>query len=276
MPLNPVVRRHIPLTGIEGVSAGGVATVPITTGFSYDNFLIRYSESGTLSDVETTGIDRVRLIVDGQSKLDLTASQLLDLTLLNGHTVKTGELPIDFTQPSRATVSDEEFTMLDLTNAGSAHLLITFNAGATSPSIRVLAEHSLKPAGRNAEGLQFVPVREAFNFTVGGTGDFDISHLPMGKDISRILFYFTGTSIDHIQSEIDGVIKHDLSTDENDSVLRKRLFTPQNTAVDYPLVFDIDQRASSTIRAVRKFLNRVSVTGAGQIVAVVETIEPMR
>lgn len=275
--LQTINRRHTKLTGIEGVSAGGVATVPITTGFSYDNFLIRYYESGVLTDVTlATSITRVRLVVDGSVKLDLTPSQILDFTLINGHTVKTGELPLDYTQPSRATVGDEEFTMLDLSRAGSAHLLVMFAAGATSPSIRVIAEHSLKPSARNAEGVQFIPVREALNFTVGGTGTIDISTLPKGKDISRLFFYHSGTSIDQMEIEVDGQILTELETDENDSILRKRGFTPQNTNIDYPLVVDIDQRASSTFRAIRKLLAKATVVGAGQIVVVVETLEPLR
>lgn len=272
---NSSVRRHTLLTGIEGVSPGGVALIPITTGKSYDNFLIRYFESGVLADVLTTGIDRVRVVVDGKTKIDLTPSQLLDLTLINGHTVKTGELPIDFTQPSRATVQDEEFTMLDLTNAGSAHIAINLNAGATAPTLRVLAEHSLKPAARNEAGMQFVPNREAFNVTVGGSGTFDITFLPKGKDISRVFFYHP-SGITKVELKIDGTVKTELETDENDSVLRKRGFTPQATNIDYPVIMDIDQRASSVIRSVRELLAKVTVGGAGTITAVVETLEPMR
>jgi hypothetical protein len=270
--LNPVVRRRLELNGIEGVSAGGVATIPVTTGESYDQFKLRYSESGSLADVLTSGIDRVRAVVDGKTIHDLTASQTLDLCLINGHTVKTGELPIFYTQPSRASVADEEFTMLDLSNFGAAHLLVNVNGSATSPSLKALAETSLKPARRNEGGMQIVPHREAFNFTFGGNGTFDISTLPKGVDISRLFFYYSGTSIDHVELTVDETVQQDLSTDENDSFLRDRGFTPQNTNIDYPIVFDIDQKASSTIRALRKLLAKVTVTGAGQCVVVVESM----
>lgn len=271
---NSSVRRNTQLTGIEGVAAGGVALIPITTGFSYDNFMIQYSDSGVAASV-TAGIDRVRLVVDGKTKLDLTPSQLLDFTLINGHTVETGELPIDFTQPSRATVQDEEFTMLDLSNAGSAHIAVNIASAAVAPTLRVLAEHSLKQSARNGEGMQFIPCREAFNFTVGGAGTFDVSTLPKGKDISRIFFYHP-SGITQVEMEIDGTVKTELLTAENESALKKRGLYPQNTNIDYPVVFDVDQRASSVIRANRKFLSKVTVGGAGTITAVVETLEPMR
>lgn len=271
---NSSVRRHTYLTGIEGVSAGGTALVPITTGQSYDGFLIRYLSAAVLASV-TAGITRVRLVVDGKTRIDLTPSQILDFALLNGHTVKVGELPIDFTQPSRATVQDEEFTMLDLSQAASAHLAITFDAAAVSPSIKVLAEASLKPAARNGEGMQFLANREAFNFTVGGSGTFDISTLPKNKDISRIFLYHP-SGISKVELEIDGTIKTELETDENESILIKRGFTPDATNIDYPIVFDIDQRASSVVRASRKLLCKVTVGGAGTVTAVVETLEAMR
>ncbi|MDQ8183748.1 hypothetical protein [Pelagicoccus sp. SDUM812005] len=56
MPISPNIRRRKELSGIEGVSAGGVATVPITTGMSYDKIVIEYTEFGVLSDILDDGL----------------------------------------------------------------------------------------------------------------------------------------------------------------------------------------------------------------------------
>lgn len=96
------MRQKNTLTGIEGVIAGGVATANAPVGRRIHALKIFYTESGSPADV-LAGIEYVRCIVNGVHIIDLTPEQILAIPKLNGITPVTGELPLYFSEPWRAS-----------------------------------------------------------------------------------------------------------------------------------------------------------------------------
>jgi hypothetical protein len=264
------MRKKEFLRGIEGVVAGGVATVNGETNRRVHRNKIFYTESGTLSDPSTTGISRITERVNGVLMTDLTPAQARSIYLLNGGTLGTGEIPLPKSEPWRASVTGEEATSWDLFGQNSYHLGVQFDAAATVPAIRVMQEHDTVRNLDNGQPFKAIVKHLPISFNAV-SGINDLNTLPFNFPIQRI-HLFAASAIDDVEVLADGTMVYEGTDDENTRMLAD--YGLDGSQMAYPIVFDMDQQASNALN-VRNSLNiRVNSSAAQTITAIVEQRVP--
>lgn len=258
------------LRGIEGVAAGNTATVNAQVNRRVHRNKIFYTESGTLSDPSTTGITRISERVNGVLITDLTPAQARAIHLLNGGTLGTGEIPLSKSEPWRASPTGEEATSWDLFGQQSNVIDVSFDAGATSPGIRVFTEYDNLRNLDNGEPFKSIVKRLPYALNAA-SGVNDFATLPFAFAIQRI-HLFAASAINSVEVRADSNVVYEGTTAENARVLAD--YGLDASVMAYPIVFDADQQASSPL-VVRNSLNlRVDSSAAQTITAIVEQRVP--
>lgn len=164
-----------------GIGAGQTASVNLPLGLTYERLYIRLNiQDGTAVDVAAADwgnyIDEIRLMVDGDSKIQITAADLVKLNQFYGETIKDGSLPLFLSRPWMRTISGE-----DQTGYGTAGGVATFTlemdlkAGINVNFLKVYAVQSAgKPFGPHLRIQRFV-------HTQGVTGEAEIADIPRGQ-----------------------------------------------------------------------------------------------
>ena len=101
------------ITGISGVTAGGLATVPLEVARRYHTIKFKTFINGVAA-LASNVIDMVRAKVNGGTIWELTAAQILKLNAAANLADADGEVTLHFSDPSRADIIDEEATAWDL------------------------------------------------------------------------------------------------------------------------------------------------------------------
>lgn len=254
------------LTGIEGVAAGNIATINAVVNRRYHSIELAYTESGVLTDV-TTGIDYIRLIVNGVVIRDLTPAQYLGIAKMNGITPATGYIPIYFSEPWRASVIGEEATSWDLFGQRTFTIEIGINSGATAPAVVALASYDFS---RNVSGEQpFLSIVKQLRYSYNApAGTFDMTTLPIVYPIQRIeLVAASGVTSVEVQRDSEKI--YEATVSRNVELLKAHGMTdPAEFA--FPIVFDYSQQISDALVVDRDLVVRVVSGGAQTITAIVE------
>ncbi len=266
------MRRGEFLRGINGVVAGGNATVKGETGRRHHRLKVFYLESGVLADPSTTGITRIEERLNGVLFTDLTPAQARSIYLLNGGTLGTGEIPLPKSEPWKASPTGEESTSWDLEGVNSYNIGLKFDAAATAPSIRVYDEfdnfRNLDSGKPFKAFVKRLPI--AFN-AVSGLNDFN--NLDFRFPIQRI-HLFAPSAINSVEVQRDGEVIYEADNAENVRILADYGLDVAASGIEFPLVFDRDQQASSFLQARRSLNLRIDSSAAQVITAIVETRVP--
>ena len=172
------MRRYEPIAGITVGLAGSDTTAPIPTNRRL--ILARVYATGTAAGPVTVyGADVVedmQFYVGTTLVRLVTAQELLDLWKLNNGAVTpsaTVGIPIQFAEPHRASVMDEQVTSWDLFGAPNMTIKARTKAGITNPDVKVILDYddgfTTNAAGQLFDGLP--PVRSiklSFTQTVAG------------------------------------------------------------------------------------------------------------
>jgi len=112
-------RRKIPLNKIEGVSAGGRATIDLRTDVRYHSIFLEYDTDtaggATEANMETE-VTNIDINIDGVTQRKASSSQIFDINRTKnvapvvGNGTAPGYIPILFSEPQRETQVEKEAT----------------------------------------------------------------------------------------------------------------------------------------------------------------------
>ena len=265
------------INGVEGVVSTGTASVNIPKDRRYHALKLFVTAGGGVTSASAI-VDRVRLYVDGVVQRDLSAAQIINISLLNGITAATGEIPIFFSEPWRASVTAEEITSWDVFGGVQKITLEIVFLAVTTPACQVQAAYDY---GRNVQVVngQTVPVlaiiKQLNQMIVAPSGTFDIVNIPTKYPIQRISLAMSANDISSVE-----VYNGSQKIREGTKAQNARFLADyglNSAAFTFPLVFDYEQQISSALDNVANQgdLNiRPTTTGAGTLTALIESRSP--
>lgn len=268
------------LTGINGVVAGGVATLDIPVNRRYHALKVFLSATvgGNPNTNPVDILESVRLIVNGVVMRDLLPADILAIANLNKRTpnATTGELPIYFSEPWRASVIGEESTSWDMFGQSKFTLEMTFKATAVNPS--AVCEASFDYGrNRDASGKNFLAIVKQLRFTRSNpVGDVDLVDLPQSMPIQRIHLRVSAGVVNSAEVWNDTVKVFEGTTARFNDFYKDYDLTPAAASTfALSLVFDFTQQISDALMAINQNLNvRPNCSVAGSITAIVEHRAP--
>jgi len=264
------------MTGINGVVAGGIATLDIPVNRRYHALKVWLAATvgGNPSTDPTAIIGSARLLVNGVVIRDLLPADIINIAKLNGVTpdATSGELPFYFSEPWRASVIGEESTSWDMFGQSKFTLELSFLAGAVNPSAVVEATFDY---GRNRDdaGKDFLAIVKQLRFTRSNpAGAVDITDLPQVFPIQRIHLRTSAGTVDYLEVWNDTVKVFEGTTAHfNDIYKDYKLDPAAATGFGLSAVFDFTQQISDALFVLNQNLNvRPTCSNAGAITAIVE------
>ena len=184
----PLKKMPTPL----GIGAGQTASVNLPLGLTYERLYIRMNVDGVPRDVPAadwgTYIDEIRLMVDGDSKIQIDAADLVSLNQYYGETPEDGALPIFLSRPWMRTISGEDQTGYGTAqgSVASFSLEMDLKTGITVNSLNVYAVQSPgRPFGPHLRIQRYV-------HNQGVTGEAEIADIVRGPYAMLALHVNTG------------------------------------------------------------------------------------
>ncbi len=261
--------RRMP--GFEGVAAGNTATLRCPIGLTYQQLLITYS------GVTLAQMDEIRVLANGEPIMRFTSGTQLDnINQYEGRAAAAGVLVIDFARYNLRTRQGEEFTALGTGDPNDPQKITTLsveidiNAAATSPALSAKAVQSLpRPVGMIKKVRQF-------NYTVSATGDFEISDLPKGDIINKVVFDNHATiASTKLKVERDNFIVFERTTAENELLQTDGVRVPQAALAVFDPTENGHGAESLETAGVGDLRFTVTAGATGSLPVVVEYIAPL-
>ena len=262
----PKTTRKMP--GFEGIGAGQTTTVRLPIGRTYEQLLITYA-GATLAQ-----LNELRIIANGEVIHRITEMTKLDsMNQFEGRAAAGGVIVFDFNRFNMRTRAGEEFTGLgtgvleDPNKITTLSMEIDIDAGAVGTTLSAKALQSApRPVGQIIKTKQYT-------YTAGAAGEFEISDLPKGDSINKI---YVGNHVANVYTKVvierDNYIEFERSVAENEVIQIDGVRTPQAGYVVYDPTENGNGSESLATQGVQDLRIRLTVTNAGQIPLVVETI----
>jgi hypothetical protein len=257
------------INGVEGVIAGGVATVNVPINRRYHSLkaFVSATVSGSPSSDPTVILEYVRLIVNGVVMRDLTPQQYIRIAQMNGNTVGTGEVPFYFSEPWRASVIGEESTSWDMFGQTKFTLEFKFLPTAINPTLAVIGAYDF--ARNVSDGKPFLAIVKQLRQTYNApSGRYDVTTLPVRFPIQRILLSVSTGTVADVEVYRDNEKVHEGTAAENARFLAD--YGLDGTDFSYPVVFDYEQQISSPLIVDKELNVRVNSSTANTLTAIVE------
>lgn len=269
------------MPAFQGVAAGQTASLNMPIGLTYHGLLITYS------GVTLAQMTELRLKGNGRDIFTTTVEDLDVCNQFNGLEAASGILYLPFDRVKLLTRAGVELSAIGTgaplnndagtpeapnpaynpTPLSTFQLEIDIDGAATSPALSAKAYQSApRPLGA------FIK-RRKFNFTITGTGDFEISDLPKGDLIDKIWLKDNGGAGDilGVKLERDNFLSFDRLKAENDLIQQDGVRVPQT---DFYVIDPTEQGfgAESIVSAVSDFRLKVNTSGAVNLVVYVDFI----
>lgn len=266
------MRIPIRISGVEGIAAGGHAVANIPTERRYHNFKLFCTVDGSAA-AATAVVSAVRLKVNAVTIRELTSAQLLHIAALNGQTLATGELPIYFSEPWRASVMGEELTALDLFGQQKCTLEVDLMTPAQSGVPNFTLKACYDYSGTIVNGQRILRIIKQFSQTYNApSGEYDVDTLPIRGAIQRIHLFGASADITAVRVKADSAEVLDLALAENTAFLRDYKLAGTATAHSFPICFDFTQQITDGL-IVQKDLNvHITSASAQQVIALIEQV----
>lgn len=194
----------------EGVAGGNIATLRLPTGLTYNQLYINYS------GITLAQMVAIRLVLNGEPIMNFGSGVDLDeMNVFEGRASAAGLLTIDFERYGLRSRKSVELSVIGTgfpgdTSVATLQLEIEIASGVANP---VLGAKSRRTA---PQPLGFFKKIRKFTYTAPGAGDFEISDLPKGDIINKIIF--KGNNIDNVELKRENRIVFDRSADENATI----------------------------------------------------------
>jgi len=193
----PVKKMPTPL----GIGAGQTAHCQLPLGLTYERLYIRANVDAIPRDVPATDwgtyIDEIRLMVNGDAKITITAADLAKLNAYYGQTDTTGSLALFLSRPWMRTPDGEDQTAYGtLSGISSFSLEMDLKTGQTFNKVEVYAMQSPgRPFGPHLRLQRYV-------HNQGVTGEAEIADIIRGQYALGAL-HVTTASIDDVELHVD-------------------------------------------------------------------------
>lgn len=263
------------INGIEGVATGGVAVANVPVNRRYFDFRMFVSGNlagGGASQTAEQLVTNVRVYVNSVVIVDLTATELRKIALMNGLTLTDDQIPIFAAEPWRATVTGEESVSWDLFGQQKCTIEITFASGTENLVFKMLSSFdygrnvSVNDAGEVSPLLAIV--KKTANTYNAGSGQFDITTLPQRWPIQRIELQTSTGTISFLECYRDDEKVHEATVAENNATLTNQAM--DGSQFSYVLAFDSDQQVSSALQVTKTLLVRPTFSAANQCRVITE------
>lgn len=257
----PQMRLLQTIQGIQGVAAGGTATLNLPANLRYHELTLLLTLAGSLAD-PTTIASNIKLKVGGVTIRDSSPDQIIRKAKLYGYTPATGEVPIFFSEPWFEDPRIAESFSWDMFGQGQFTLEITF-LGAIVPGVQqVIAQVD---QGRNTrfdkrlgKQVSFLRILKEKNqtFVFGGSGLAGNTQIDRTLPIRRLLIDTSTGTFTQVEVVADSVSVYNLMTiaQLSGQYAHQKL---DNSQFKCPLVFDFDNlgRSSLTCQTLEVRLN---------------------
>lgn len=253
-----------PMPSFQGVAAGQTATLTLPIGLTYHGLLIKYS------GVTLAQMTEIRIKANGRQIFSQSAVDMDKTNQYNGLAAANGLLRLDFDRVKLLTRAGQELTaigtgapvnndsnspMYNPTPLSTFQLEIEIAGAATAPALSAKAVQSApRPLGA-------IIKRRRFNYSATGAGDFEISDLPKGDLIDKILIKQSADNLTKVVMERDNFLSFERTPAENSLIQVDGVRTPQSLWY----VIDPTERgfgAESIVSAVNDFRLKLTASGA--------------
>lgn len=199
-------RIHVRLPDFNGVAAGQTARARVPVGRRYHKLFLTFGGLAAFANLE-----QIRVYANGKEIHRYSAVQLNTMNLFDKLATASGTsgtLTIPFDRNNLRTVAGEEETALNTGVRGpdgvaieSVDVEVDIASGATAPTLSLSALVSDAIEGGPGTVRHIRPI----NFTVGGSGDFDVDNFPYGGSttmaLNRVAFVPSANDISNIVVE---------------------------------------------------------------------------
>lgn len=256
----------------QGIGAGQTASVTLPLGLTYERLNIVANVNDGSNDVAVpigdwgTYFGEMRLLVDGDAKIQIAAGDLASLNLYYGQSMVAGVLPLFLSRPWMRTIDGEDQTAYGTAgNIASFSLELDIKSGVTVNSIEVYAVQSAgRPFGPHLRIQRYV-------HTQGVAGDAEIADIVRGP-YAMLALHATTAGISDVEVHVDQRKMH-----ESTRLLRAAHLdvigrVPQATFTH--LDFVTENRLSEALpMAVQDFRIKATFTQTGNISVYAESIQ---
>lgn len=206
----PVKKMPTPL----GVGPGQTAHCQLPLGLTYERLYIRLNVDSTPRDVPVANwgdyIDEIRLLVNGDARITITAADLVKLNAYYGYPMEDGCLPLFLARPHMRTGDGEDQTAYGTAmGISSFSLEMDLKTGKTFNKLDVYAQQRPgEPFGPHLRIQRYV-------HNQGVTGEAEIADIIRGRYAMSAL-HFTTADIGDVELHVDNRKVMDM-----DKVIRK-------------------------------------------------------
>lgn len=196
----------------QGIGAGQTATINLPLGLTYERLYITANVTSGGSDVDVPVsswgqyFGELRLMVDGDSKIQIDAADLVKLNKYYGQPMKAGTLPLFLSRPWMRTIGGEDQTAYGTAGGMSSFALeIDVKDGVTINSLNVYAVQSQgRPFGPHLRIQRYV-------HNQGVAGDAEIADIVRGGYALKAL-HLTTADITDVEVHVDQRKVHESTT----------------------------------------------------------------
>ena len=178
----------------QNVVAGQRATVRLPVGNTYNMLFIRAKTAGAdMTEAQMKSmLGDVRLLIDGDLKIEASATELLDLAKYYGVTIQNGVLPVIFSRPWQRSIVGEDVLSYGTADVSTMDLTVDIDSGATTPTLELYAIQSQgTPLGQHC-------VIKRHSRTVSATGEVEEANLPRG-DFGLMALHLTTDAVSTVE-----------------------------------------------------------------------------
>lgn len=203
------------VTGIQGVSLGGTASVNLAVNQRYHR-IVFFTQDGANAAAAQTVITNVRLLVNGVAVRDLSTVDIQRIQMANGYVPRLGELAIFFTEPfltSGQINEPSDVTSWDMFGQSTFQIQLTIaGSGVTTPIVTGWYEYDYQQ-NTGASGNQILQIVSQKTYTYQtAAAQNTITTQPINFPIRRIWMRVGAGTITQIQAKADGNIMANFQT----------------------------------------------------------------
>lgn len=233
------------IAGINGVVAGGVATVNLDVGRRYHGLSFYYKGNAAQATIEAD-ILYIYLYVNTVLIREIIPSELFNENAANGRAFNLGEIPIFFSEPWRASVMSEEATAWDMFGQLSFTAKLAIAGAAVAPAVTGVSQYDyLRNVDQSgAPALNIVKwVRNSFNLSLGQQ---ILTQFEKGKLYQRQTFTTTaGNELSAFLVTLNGQVQRNVTRTEIANVVDAYQITQQ--AATSLLYWDYSQQITDAL-----------------------------
>lgn len=209
------MRTNDQITGINGVVAGGTASVELPVNRRYHGLTFYYKTNAAQATIEAD-LNYIQLYVNTILIRDVNLTELFLENAANGRAFVLGQIPLFFSEPWRAAVMDEEMTSWDLFGQLSFTAKVGIAGAAAAPTLvgnsqfDYLQNVDATTGKRRLSVIKWI--RNSFNLSVGQQV---LTQFQKGNRYQRQTFRTTaGNEISAFLVSLNSVITRNVSRTE--------------------------------------------------------------